>query len=200
MLNITTSISLSSESEKLIQTHKSSQNNSFTQASWSRIVKSVKNEISEKLFGNQGLKCVYCERYLIGLGHEIDHFAHKGDYPEFTFSPENLFYSCKFCNSPERKGQKNTVATKNPQYNKCTFLIVHPFFDDPTIEIIFTDTDRIYFDRQKCTQHGKDTIDFFRWDDLLYSTIRARTLINERLNPLTSQEEKELIQLSISYK
>jgi uncharacterized protein (TIGR02646 family) len=200
MLNINTKITLSTESECYIQTLKSRQGGNFTQASWGMIRNSVKNEISGKLFANQGLKCVFCERYLIGLGHEMDHFAHKGDYPEFTFSPENIFYSCKSCNSPERKGQKNTIDVKKPVYNRCTFLIVHPFFNDPTIEIIFTDHDRIYFDRVKCTQLGKNTIDFFRWDDLLYSTIRSRTLINERLNPLTSQEEIALIQLSIAYK
>ncbi len=80
------------------------------------------------------------------------------------------------------------------------FSIVHPYLDDPTIEIIYTDPDRIFFDRTNCTQLGKDTIDFFRWDDLLYSTIRSRTLIGERLNPLTTQEERALIQLAISYK
>jgi uncharacterized protein (TIGR02646 family) len=172
----------------------------LNQTSWGRIQKSVKNEISKKLFANQGLKCVYCERYLIGLGHEIDHFAHKADYSNFTFTPVNLFYSCKLCNSPERKGQKNTISNYVAQYQKCTFSIVHPYYHDPNIEIKYTDMDRIYFDRTKCSDIGNATIEFFGWDDLLYSTIRSRTLIYERLNPLTTERERKLIQLSISYK
>lgn len=200
MLNITTRISISRTSRAFIKRLKFKQNGKFTPKSWGMIRNSVKNEISQKLFANQGLKCVYCERYLIGLGHEIDHFAHKADYPEFTFIPLNLFYSCKLCNSAERKGQKNTISAPLAQYGQCTFSIVHPFFNDPSIEIIYTDPDKIYFDRSKCSQVGSDTIDFFEWDDLLYSTIRSRTLVNERLNPLTTEEEKQLIQLAISYK
>lgn len=200
MLNITTRLTISRASSRYVRALKLRQNGNFTQTSWSLIRNSVKNEISGKLFANQGLKCVYCERYLIGLGHEIDHFAHKADYPQFTFTAVNLFYSCKLCNSPERKGQKNTIETLNDHYNNCTFSIVHPYYHNTDFEIIFTDQDRIYFDRINSTQLGNNTIDFFNWDDLLYTTIRSRTLVNERLNPLTSQEERELIQLSISYK
>ena len=54
-------------------------------------------------------------------------------------------------------------------YNQCTFLIVHPFFDNPNLEIVFSDPDRVYFDRTNCTQKGKDTIDFFGWDDLNFN-------------------------------
>lgn len=200
MLNITRRISVSRKSRAFINTLKARQKGRFTQKSWSMIRNSVKNEISKKLFANQGLRCVYCERYLIGLGHEIDHFAHKSDYPEFTFISLNLFYSCKLCNSAERKGQKNTINTHTKQYDQCSFSIVHPFYNDPSIEIIYTDADKIYYDRLRCSQLGNHTIDFFGWDDLLYSTIRSRTLVNERLNPLASQEERQLIQLAISYK
>ncbi len=123
MLNITTRISLSRASKSFIRALRSRQHGSFTQASWKMIRKSVKNEISGKLFANQGLKCVYCERNLIGMGHEIDHFAHKADYSEFTFISVNLFYSCKLCNSSERKGQKKTIDVIDPHYNKCTFRL-----------------------------------------------------------------------------
>lgn len=200
MLNITTRISLSRASRRFIQDLKVRQGGNFTTASWSRIRNVVKNEISGKLFLNQGLKCVYCERYLIGLGHEMDHFAHKGDYPQFTFIPVNIFYSCKFCNSPSRKGQKNTISNLMIQYNQCAFSIVHPFFANPDVEIVFSDQDRVYFDRNGCTKSGRDTIDFFSWDDLIYTTIRSKILINERLNPLTSKDEMKLIQEAIAYK
>jgi uncharacterized protein (TIGR02646 family) len=200
MLNITTHITLSRVSLRHIRLLKNTQKGNFTQTSWVKIHKSVKNEISKKLFANQGLKCAFCERYLIGLGHEIEHFAHKGIYPQFTFTAENLFYSCKLCNSSERKGQKNTINILSPLYHQSTFAIVHPYFQDPNVEILFTDNDRIFFNRANSTQLGINTIDFFRWDDLLYTTIRSRTLIYERLNPLTTLEEKQLIQLAIAYK
>jgi uncharacterized protein (TIGR02646 family) len=200
MLNITTRISISTASKGLIRALKAAQHGSFTQASWGRIDATVKNEISKRLFFNQGLRCVYCERYLIGLGHEIDHFAHKAHYPQFTFIPVNLFYSCKLCNSSSRKGQKNTIQNIHSTYNGCTFSIVHPYYHNPDNEIVFTDPDKIYFDRPNCSPLGRDTIDFFEWGDILYTTIRSRTLVTERLNPLTSREEIELIQEAIAYK
>lgn len=200
MLNITSRISISRGSSRFIRALKRLHKGSFTQKSWGSIRNSVKNEISSKLFANQGFKCVYCERYLIGLAPEIDHFAHKGDYPQFSFTAVNLFYSCKECNSAGRKGRNSTINVLNARYDNCTFLIVHPYYHDPTIEIIYTDTDRIYFDRDKSTKIGNDTIDFFNWEDLKYTTIRSWGLVNERMNPLTSKKERELIQLSISYK
>lgn len=199
MLNIKSRISLTRKSKTLISALKRKQVN-FTPASWGKIDNEVKSEISGRLLLNQRLKCAYCERYLIALGHEIDHFAHKADYPEFTFTSTNLFYSCKFCNSPGRKGQKRTIANLSTQYQNCTFSIVHPFYHDPTAEIVFSDPDRIYFDLVNCTQLGRDTITFFGWDDLIYSVIRSRILINERLNPLASLEELKLIQESIAYR
>jgi uncharacterized protein (TIGR02646 family) len=199
MINVTKTYILTQTSIDIIDEHRRI-NRDFNSKSWSLIHKSVKNEISTKIFDNHGFKCIYCERDLIGLGNEMDHFAHKGDYPKFTFIPENIFYSCKFCNSTSRKGQKNTVKNENSLYNRCDFLIVHPFFDNPDNEIKFLDDDRIFFDRPNCSKLGRDTIDFFRWDDLVYTTIRSRTLINERLNPLTSTDEKILIQEAITYK
>lgn len=200
MLNITTRISLTRRSRARIRELKARQHDNFTQAAWGLIHREVKHEISAKLFNNQGLKCVYCERYLIGLGHEIDHFAHKGEYPQFTFVPINLFYSCKLCNSSERKGQKSTIDNLDDQYNLCTFSIVHPFINNPDIEILYTDEDRVYFDRVNCSQLGRDTIDFFNWGDLIYTNIRSRILTYERLNPLTSVAERELIHASLAYR
>lgn len=200
MLNIVTRISISSRSRIDIRNLKITQGGNFDSKSWGKISSSVKNEISKKLFANQGLKCVYCERYLIGLGHEIDHFAHKGDYPEFTFIPINLFYTCKTCNAAGRKGQKVTIDVLNNRYNQCQFLIVHPLLNIPDNEIRYLDADRIYFDRLNSTLLGNTTIDFFGWDDMLYSTFRSRELMYNKLHPLTTIDERKLIQLAIAYK
>lgn len=200
MLNITTRISISRESRNHIRALKVRQNGHFTQASWGMIRNSVKSEISGRLLFNQSLKCVYCERYVYSLSPEIDHFAHKALYPEFTFIPINLFYACKLCNSTSRKGQKPTIVNRMNQYNQCTFSIVHPFFDNPDIEIRFLDADRIYFDRTNSSPVGNATIDFFEWEDLIYSTIRSRDLVLQRLNPLTSDQERQLIHETIAYR
>jgi uncharacterized protein (TIGR02646 family) len=200
MLNINTRISLSSRSKKFISVLKRRQGGSFNTDSWNRVRKSVKNEISGKLFANQGFKCVYCERYLIAQEPQIDHFAHKGDYPQFTFTPVNLFYSCGFCNSPDRKGQQNTIDIVMPNYNDCTFSIIHPYYHIPNNELSYTDPDRIYFDRNNCSPLGIATIDFFRWDDFHYTYIRAKNLTSERIDPLTTVDEINLIQQAISYK
>jgi uncharacterized protein (TIGR02646 family) len=200
MLNITTRISLTRSSKRLVKDLKFKQGGGFDSSSWGKIKRIVKHEMSGKLFLNQGLRCVYCERYLIALGHEMDHFAHKSDFPQFTFVPVNIFYSCSYCNSSSRKGQKSTISKLMFQYNQCEFSIIHPFYGNPDIEIIFSDADRVYFDRDSCTHLGKNTIDFFGWDDLMYTTIRAKSLTQERLKPLTLKGEMELIQEAISYK
>ncbi|MBK7110370.1 MAG: hypothetical protein WAU21_11790 [Chitinophagales bacterium] len=195
-----TRISISHRSRSFINTLRLRQGGNFTSSSWGLIRKSVKNEVSKKLFANQGFKCVYCERYLIGHEPEIDHFAHKGEYPQFTFIPINLFYTCSFCNSSGRKGQQNTINVLMENYNQCTFSIVHPFYNVPNNEIVFTDAERIYLDLPNCTPLGIATINFFKWDDYHYSHIRAIILTNERLKPLTSVDEMQLIQKAISYK
>lgn len=200
MLNITTRISLTKRSRKLIKKNKLSSNNILHVDSWKDISKSVKNEISKRLYYNQGYKCVYCERYLTGLLPQIDHFAHKSRYPQFSFTSINLFYACGNCNSSAIKGQKNTIYRLNVRYDNCIFEIVHPFLDDVDIHIIYQDYDKIFFDWFNCSVKGKNTIRFFDFYGLQMTDIRARTLIYERLNPYTTGEERTLIQSAISYK
>lgn len=200
MFKINTRISLSNSSKSKIKKHYRQNQGTFKNDSWKKIDKTVKNEISKKLFANQGFKCVYCERYLIGLDPEIDHFVHKAIYPQFTFTTVNLFYSCGFCNSSSRKGQKPTILNLHRYYHQCTFQIIHPFYDDPGQEIKFQDADRILLDWHNCSIKGRATIEFFGYDDDIMVMIRSRQLIYERLNPLLSSEEKKLIQQSIAYK
>lgn len=200
MLKINTRISLSHLSKGKIRKLVKKNGNVLDEDSWTKINKSIKNELSKKLFANQGFKCVYCERYLVGLSPQIDHFAHKALYPQFTFTTINLFYSCDFCNSSSRKGQKPTIQNLHTYYNSCDFKIVHPYFDDPDTEIKFQDADKIFFDWSNCTQKGKDTIEFFEFNDSIMTSIRSRTLTYERLQPILTVEERQLIQDSISYK
>ena len=200
MLNIETRISLSKSSKNRIKKYWKSKGGNLNGKSWGSIHKSVKNELSKKLFLNQRFKCCYCERHLTGLSPQIDHFAHQAVYSRFCFNPTNLFYACGFCNSASIKGQKDTVDVFNLRYDLTTFLIVHPLRDNPDNEIIFQDSDRVYLDIDQCTELGVRTISFFKYDELLMTTIRAKHLKYQRMDPLTTEEENDLIQKSIAYK
>lgn len=200
MLNINKRISLSRQSKRLIKKLRR-KDNGLNGDSWKNIHKSVKNELSKKLLFNHSPRCVYCERYFIAERSEIDHFAHKARYPQFTFITPNLYYSCNFCNSSNRKGQKQTIiGTVNAKYNLCNFLILHPYFDNPDDEIKFKDRERVDFDWNNCTIKGKETIKFWKWDDTPMTLLRAQNSLINRLNPLTSDNEIKLIQEIISYK
>ncbi|MDP3147722.1 MAG: retron system putative HNH endonuclease [Ignavibacteria bacterium] len=200
MLNITSRISFSKDAKRRIKKFYKKNKGGLDSSSWANISKNVKNEISRKLFAKDGYKCIYCERYLIALSPEIDHFAHKAAYPQFTFTTVNFFYSCGFCNSTSRKGQKSTILSLHQYYNRCIFNIIHPYYDDPNNEIKFQDADRIKLDWDNCTIKGKATIDFFHYNDTIMTMIRSRDLGIDRLNPLLSSDERKLIQESIAYK
>lgn len=199
MLNINTRISLSKKSKKRIKKFKK-KNGALTVDSWKRISKKVKNDISKKLLYNQNLRCAYCQRYLYDEVLQIDHFAPKTLNPEFTFTTNNLFYSCGFCNSTGIKGSKPTVNVLHNNYNQTTFLIVHPYIDNVDAEILYSDPDRITYDMAGCSQKGLDTISFFEFDKLPMTMFRANKLLYERRNPLTTADEKALIRECIAYK
>ncbi len=199
MLNITSRIKLSKKSlqkiKKLIL-----KKNGLNSKSWDNISNKVKNEISIKLLFNQGPKCVYCERYFIGETNEIDHFAHKGKYPQYTFITANLFYACNYCNSFV-KNQRNTIySLPQREYNRNFFAIVHPYYNNPDNEIFYKDEDRVDINWDMCTDIGKETVVFWNWDKSIMTTIRTKTVLEQRLNPLTNDEEKILIQEIIAYK
>ena len=47
---------------------------------------------------------------------------------------------------------------------------------------------------------GKRTILFFKYHETFMTIIRARQLQLERLNPLTTEDQRKLIQQAIAYK
>ena len=200
MLNVNSRISLSRGSKKAIKHFYKRNGGKNAQGAWDKIKKSVKNEISKKLLYCHGIRCIYCEKYLDGVGHQIDHFLHKASYPQFTFTTVNLFYSCSFCNSSARKGEKPTMLIENSRYNNCSFSIVHPLYDNPDKEIKYKDVDRIDIDWDSCSQIGKDTIIFFGFDDLIMTNIRVKNSILSKQLPVQTEEEKKFILELIAYK
>lgn len=200
MLNIQTRISLSSKSKKIVNKFWKKRKGNLDADSWSKIPKKVKNELSKKLLANQNFKCVFCERYLYALTPEIDHFAHKARYSRFSFNPTNLFYACGFCNSAKIKGQNNTIGVYNDRYDQCQFRIVHPLLHDPDHHIAYQDGDRIILDPANCTYLGKRTIVFLKYHKSTMTKIRTRDLILQRKYPLTTEDQRELINECIAYK
>ena len=167
---------------------------------WTHIPNFVKNDLSRKLLWNKLYKCAYCERYLIGLSPEIDHFVHKGTFVQFTFNATNVFYSCRECNSSSRKGQKPTISNNPDRYDRCDFIVIHPFIHNVETEIIYSDPDRIDFDIVASTPLGRDTIAFFRFDDYEMTNIRSRQLMFERRCPLEDWKLKKLILEAVAYR
>ncbi|MDP4282797.1 MAG: hypothetical protein Q8891_00090 [Bacteroidota bacterium] len=200
MLNITHRICLSKNSKKIIKKYWRNRRGVLDAHSWNSINNRVKNDISKKSLKNQGFKCVFCQRYLYGQSPELEHFANKALYARFSFNPINIFYSCHFCNSTDRKGILNTILIYNNRYDQCMFSILHPYLDDIDAQLIYQDEDKVLFDWLSCSQRARDTIVSLILDDPIMSNIRSRDLLYQRLNPLTSISENELIQLSIAYK
>lgn len=102
----------------------------------------LKSFIREKLITSHGLFCSYCGLKLKETsGDEIDHIAPKSNYPEFTFEPLNLVLSCTLCNGPTKKHTYNSIEKLAAQYENCTFKIVHPYFDDPSLHYSYKNTE-----------------------------------------------------------
>ncbi|MBU3114712.1 hypothetical protein KPL55_24730 [Clostridium lacusfryxellense] len=63
----------------------------------------------------------------------IEHIAPKVTklYPQFEFTHMNLVLSCTLCNNRSHKGEIDKISQYDDDYNKCTFIIIHPYFDEP---------------------------------------------------------------------
>jgi uncharacterized protein (TIGR02646 family) len=94
----------------------------------------IKSEIRRQLQGNQDC-CAYCGLPFKGSKDmQIEHIAAKAFYrhPRFTFTLQNLVLSCGYCNNLVVKGTKQTIELPAAiNYEDCTFLLVHPYFDNP---------------------------------------------------------------------
>lgn len=98
--------------------------------------RTFKDAITSQMITIQSNRCAYCGSRLHGTKHHRDHVAPKETYPEFTFFPANLVLACYYCNT-DCKGAFDTVATKNADYEKCIFKIIHPQLDNPGDHIQF---------------------------------------------------------------
>lgn len=143
-------------------------------------MKSLKGNILSQLVALSKLSyhlryevCSYCGCVLnLTSGSEIDHVANQSRYPQFIFTELNLVLSCHFCNSPSKKGQKNTVNSQHNDYSQCQFKIVHPYLDDPDEHYDWLDESEGVIIQSK-SEKGKESIKMFGLDDPIHTQHRA---------------------------
>lgn len=115
----------------------------------------VKKEIKSYLTLKQESYCYYCGRsfYLFGENQRrisrnihIDHIlpknANHGHYGRFVFEPKNLILACAICNGADFKGRLDFCNTPTLDYDRMSFLIVHPHFDDINQHFVIGDDGR----------------------------------------------------------
>lgn len=135
--------------------------------------KSIKNHISVHCLSEQECYCAFCEGLVNEGDAPIEHISPKGLTPDFVFEPDNLVVSCTRCNSTTIKGERPTIIDPVvPVYHDNEFCIVHPRLDNPDEHIIFQDEQRTIFELPRCSEKGRATIEFFRWNNI--NAYRAR--------------------------
>ena len=123
MLNLTKVLELTEEQKRIIRDF-----GVLTEAHWKQRETKLRKAIRSTLMDMQNNFCVYCGCPTHGE-EDVEHIAHKADYPQFLFTPQNLAYSCKICNQTF-KGQTDVVRLLSTDYDACQFNIVHPYLDD----------------------------------------------------------------------
>jgi len=106
-----------------------------TQA-WKDLESRDKNKIRENLEilqrhpepGWSEVTCAYCESPLYHGGH-IEHFRQRADFPELTFSWDNLFLSC------DERSHCGHFKDRNQHYNPDD--LIKPDQDDPDHFLFF---------------------------------------------------------------
>lgn len=111
--------------------------------------------------------------------------------------------SCQFCNSSSKKGRKDTVTvgSKNIYYNKCTFTIVHPYFDD--VDHYFESEGAIIRISSGLTSDeevkARNTLDMFGLSESCHVEERAKQLLWETvMKERTLDEANEILLKYIS--
>ena len=161
-------------------------------------IENIKIKIREQLEMGQNY-CSYCGLRLGGTSRgEIEHIAPKAVYrhPYFTFTLKNLTLSCHYCNSFDKKGTKDTIDTRHPRYAKCTFNIVHPYFDNPDDHYEWTENNNaILIQVRNNSPKGLRSINMFKLDSPEMSEHRARQVLYDKFiatYPLGQRDEQLL--------
>ncbi len=166
------------------------------------IIKNLKSNIRAQLLTTQNDICGYCGLDLGGTSDgQIEHIAPKARYPQFTFEKGNLVMACHFCNGFSKKGNHNTIELLNTVYSNCTFKLVHPYFDDPSIHYGWIANDKKIIIKGVSAK-GLYSISIFGLDEPKMTELRGKKVIADIViaNTTTPQIDDTLIQSIINYK
>lgn len=134
----------------------------------------LKQKIRTDILANQGEYCCFCG---LELGEtssgQIEHIAPKGQYPHYMFIPANLALACHDCNGFSKKGTIDTVLVDTKVYETCQFLIVHPYFDEPSDHFNYLNQGKKIM-VQPLTDKGKNSIEIFGLDSLKHAKARGK--------------------------
>jgi uncharacterized protein (TIGR02646 family) len=166
----------------------------------------IKTKIKSQLVAIQN-RCAYCGLPFKGDGDkQIEHIAPKAKFrqPQFTFTLKNLVLSCGYCNNLTVKGTKQTIIPPvNNLYARCSFNIVHPYFDDPKDHYTWADMDTtILIQVANNSDKARNSIKMFALGSLEMSELRASTnLLNKRKAERSiSAADEKLVQAALDYK
>lgn len=159
----------------------------FDGASWNNgAISNAKENILQQLLGFQNHKCCYCGLKVNETGRgELDHILKKGGsvrpaYVQYVFTPHNLALSCQYCNSSSKKGQEDVIDHYDVvNYQHCTFIIVHPYFDDPIIHYAWTNGEFEILIRG-LTAKAHNSIRLFELDKEPLTSARAKQAMYEK--------------------
>ncbi|WP_115511686.1 hypothetical protein [Xanthomonas arboricola] len=166
------------------------------------VVKMFKAVVKAKGLEIQSSRCAWCTLTVGDLGRRSahrDHIAPKRKHPAWTFLPQNIVISCEFCNGFNVKKDVETIEFKVRSYAKCTFFIVHPYFDNPSdhLEFVSSDDDTQVIIKGKSGK-GTWTIRELKLDSPGATFERAKDcLYRKRLEELSNLDQ-ELLKSAVS--
>jgi len=147
-----------------------------------KIRNAIKARIKNKLLAIQGKYCIYCGIHFDIVGTaQREHIAHKGKYPQFTFTNQNIALACSYCNGFEKKSTKNVLSKIKTNYRDCKFSIIHPYFDifDEHIELAF-DGANISLSEKNNSIKGRNTIEMFKLMEAGQAAIRGGAYLRNK--------------------
>ena len=156
----------------------------------------VKKKIRTALETLQGEYCCFCGlEFGETSGSQIEHIAPKGQYPQFMWVHNNLALACSLCNGFNKKDEVDTVAVYNPDYEQCTFQIVHPYKDDPDLHFEFVDYANGQVILKYHTPEAERSRDIFDLDGPKQLRARGKLFMHKELgaDQATEQRLKEIL-------
>jgi len=160
------------------------------------LIVAIRERIGVQLRDFQNGKCCYCGLLYDETGRsEIEHIAPKNarvqDYPEFSFTETNLAIACQQCNSSSMKGEYDPILNYSPNYQDCTFSIVHPYHDRPSQHYSWSNGPiRVLITGRSL--EGRESIRLFKLDGEARTMARAKQRIFERILNLANLTQNSL--------